>query len=1248
MLLYLPIPSAADALYCYSREYNEAAVKEAERLFRMFDYSRLDKSLKWATEIIEHVERENQSFRVSSLGRDGPAFLLTVYEALCDLSYLALPDKRRSFLRVFYKINSKKPLRLGAGSVLPTMTEFLFREDPLAIKFAQTSWRSMDAGSMTPEQFDWAVNEPLADAIVRVSGLDALDPNSYPRIQQFWEGFSLILPTLSEGLVTHKLRAMEVKPTPYDLLFQHMICNSEGILVNIIKSFSALLEKAPSAFWDAISDPKPFAVAEQIFASPVFRSLLSQSMEIGMEEADGKKPPFTVSWMYSWIKSVKKNERSDACQSLLHMLFNRFIRDLSISPEGHAACARAGFDVLNDVLESFLTVANARGQFPNTLLKAFVSPNNLLHLNAAINMAHEFKGHIVEWAEKRSQPFDANRAAMKVIRTALELDSRATAEECKSIHLGRPYQTVVTRQSASLWDGFLDLLYPGNLEQARHVLQGMFPLLPVESFRPMRKATEPMDKSKLQFNQTFDRLSAVVGTVLQRLCGFDQTELDDLSRDGMRVILAFSFHGADVIRESAIELLKTMTGKQSRSDAIARLVHEQPGGSIRIFNFAINKTATPPLDEDREVDAGGGTMPPYGPVPHILSVAQDILSALCDPATGLLRTASLTHPDLDTVFSWWTSQWYWIETVFKYTEKWSYYIEISVMTNLCRQMIELAESLVAEDALLASALKEDFLKSNSNTPQDEAKVQAVMMRKVLNACSKYLYGLTKMLRLRDTYLVSITTKIVRKLLERLKEFDLEIGANSRSYIYRACKVNSEGKYEIGTNLSRQQKAELLMALDGDDAEVEIISERKVPEPQKAKKQSKLDLWTKAGAGERTNRDDVLALSSTIDKHRSALDLIAQRQAVKPKTAVTKPMKPVAQPSVSDAARIKALKESRQKAKEDKKKRDLEYIEKMKRMREEAAPAIRSEIMVDSSEEEEEDESGDEDLDAFISKQRADQQAQNDAERRRARALLQTHRQPVKKRKQNLTEKDIRARIDPNMGPLHHAILRWDIFHQGVDPPDGLPVSQVSNTYKDEVAYKNTFSPLLLHEAWRSFVTAMAESTAKPFGMKIASRMNFDGFIQVTSSMPLSEKTRERVVGEGDLVVISKSENPLQDREAPHCLSRVHKIQYKQGSLEIEYRVSPNSRAILPELMPNKVLYVAKITNMTTIEREYATLQGLQHYDLLEEVLEAKPSPILRYSQDAIQKFIDNYNLNPAQATAVIGAKDNDGFTLIQG
>jgi senataxin len=84
------------------------------------------------------------------------------------------------------------------------------------------------------------------------------------------------------------------------------------------------------------------------------------------------------------------------------------------------------------------------------------------------------------------------------------------------------------------------------------------------------------------------------------------------------------------------------------------------------------------------------------------------------------------------------------------------------------------------------------------------------------------------------------------------------------------------------------------------------------------------------------------------------------------------------------------------------------------------------------------------------------------------------------------------------------------------------------------------------------------------------------------------------------------------------------------------------------LAPNATIYGAKIQSLTPLEREYGALVGLQFYDLCDEIIRAKPSPLLKYTDKTLEPIISNYNVNRAQAKAVKSAIDNDAFTLIQG
>ena len=57
---------------------------------------------------------------------------------------------------------------------------------------------------------------------------------------------------------------------------------------------------------------------------------------------------------------------------------------------------------------------------------------------------------------------------------------------------------------------------------------------------------------------------------------------------------------------------------------------------------------------------------------------------------------------------------------------------------------------------------------------------------------------------------------------------------------------------------------------------------------------------------------------------------------------------------------------------------------------------------------------------------------------------------------------------------------------------------------------------------------------------------------------------------------------------------------------------------------------------------------MQYYDLKEEILLAKPSPLKEATESQLAKTRETYNVNEPQAKAIIAAVSSSGFTLIQG
>ena len=81
---------------------------------RSFDKARIDKGLQKGKEIIE----EHGPMSHTALLNHDETAVLALYEALCSVPYLSLPENRVLFNYVFEKIQEKKVLKIGTASAL--------------------------------------------------------------------------------------------------------------------------------------------------------------------------------------------------------------------------------------------------------------------------------------------------------------------------------------------------------------------------------------------------------------------------------------------------------------------------------------------------------------------------------------------------------------------------------------------------------------------------------------------------------------------------------------------------------------------------------------------------------------------------------------------------------------------------------------------------------------------------------------------------------------------------------------------------------------------------------------------------------------------------------------------------------------------------------------------------------------------------------------------------------------------------
>lgn len=176
-------------------------------------------------------------------------------------------------------------------------------------------------------------------------------------------------------------------------------------------------------------------------------------------------------------------------------------------------------------------------------------------------------------------------------------------------------------------------------------------------------------------------------------------------------------------------------------------------------------------------------------------------------------------------------------------------------------------------------------------------------------------------------------------------------------------------------------------------------------------------------------------------------------------------------------------------------------------------------------------------------------------------------------------KDNRARVAPDLSPLYKQILRWEVFHDDAFPP-GLSkqdYTSVAKSFASYEAYRKTFEPLLLLEAWVSFQKSKEEAPSVALEVKLVSRMRADNFVELETTIDKMTE-RDRWL-ESDIVVLSVSKTPLSSPKDPHCLARVHSINGKfPGSpmKEVQLRCDPPPTMMQSHMRNGGTLYAVKI------------------------------------------------------------------------
>lgn len=1154
----------------------------------------------------------------------GDVGMFAMFEALNCVPFLKDEQAlQRDFDGPFALVQQNRRIRLP--SYCPGMGAFFFApSDSLRWEWAGSNFQRVKH-PLTSTHFEMSFKSFVEGAIARVD-IKSLDQTFLPK---FWRGMNLLISRFSKSMVAQDLRSMERNLFTTGL--EHFQLDDSHIQ-DELDAFAKLLELSPHDFWEAMGTVPAQAVAQNICASPVLDRLMRETVETDSLQLTEK-----LKWVTPFLRSIKPVNLVPPTNTLLDLFLQHF-QTTRYSEFAREAAWLTGIECLQESL-----VSMRRGVKGGLVIQQMI------------------EGVVVPWfeivmgrlagVEKKSILEPIDMSYLSIIEQSLALDVQSLANDRAVIEENKTIDHDLAVSGLKIWKTSLRGVEKGNPYLPKAILSGITGLLSLEKFSSRQMSVAPKFTEK--WNNALDRvLTYVVDSLLGGLSNLLPAQSRQLLMDQPAAtgLMSLLFSGNADVHAAALNVIKEMTEQDSRREALRHLTEHHAPTVIT----AIIQT------QKSTVRAKS-----FAPCSMLLKVCSEIFDALCNSRDGLLRSQDLPMEWL-TLREFWTWTWNVTSTMFAETENWAFlgYAK-SMMAEFCRETLDFADFLFDQYSVVASALESEV---GHEATRDEIAGELMKRSRIA------FEPLTRWLRLRDEWLIDKAVSLASKMLGRLRDVGIKVDPASADFVQRVITSQERQPGYVKTKLTQTHKAELQRALEkylGESIAPVVELEPALPKP----KQSSLQGWASSGSGTAS------ALSKIEKPKKNTLDMnnwqsTAQKQkqngvvgvGVGAAATTKRPENKLAkQLAVTSAQSVQAAQQNSTKMSEFKAKRLREQEEAAKRK---AAFLAKSkgtgagtgvqnlgnlgkdhsmpgqQLMISSDDSDDDDDEDDDDADLFGPNPNAKKERK--ANMPNVENIKAEIKKPMRIQRAQRSARDMRARLKPDLGPLHKVILKWDFFHTGDYPPGANEhqFKKVANIFNDPTTYQSTFQPLLTLEAWQGLVRSREENSSRPFEIKISSRSNVDGMIEI-GSLISHEENRNAQLQEGDIVLLSKSPKPAQDAQAPNALARIYKIKRQKIGLEIVYQTMPNGT--LPQhLTTQAVVHGIKITSITPLEREYGALQALQYYDLCNQITRAKPSPKIDYTEKQIQTCQDVWNVNRAQSEAINAAMENEGFSLIQG
>ena len=171
-----------------------------------------------------------------------------------------------------------------------------------------------------------------------------------------------------------------------------------------------------------------------------------------------------------------------------------------------------------------------------------------------------------------------------------------------------------------------------------------------------------------------------------------------------------------------------------------------------------------------------------------------------------------------------------------------------------------------------------------------------------------------------------------------------------------------------------------------------------------------------------------------------------------------------------------------------------------------------------------------------------------------------------------SERNLRARLEPDTMALLRTVLAWTPGHSGLFPPGTKreDFHRVTGTFSSPAKYDEVFEPLLVLECWQHILAAKIESLGETFDFMIENRQKIDEFVELFVTMKHTVYANVGLL-DPDLVIITNR----QGSGGKECFAKVQGMKKKKDSVELSLRCLPSSE-MAGILVPKATMFGVKL------------------------------------------------------------------------